>query len=170
MARSNRSPSVGPPMGRDRKVVPLTGLERVRHEPNDLLNRAKLASKHMKYFGLLAEKSSFSDLSPNAELADFVVLSEDPEHQEVTFRAASGEPDFTFTVSFQDPDRIAVVAEACAADILGVVLIKLSHRSSISVDTKPDLGNNELGSNALRFKSTLLMFPGFDDLPAWTKY
>lgn len=137
---------------------------------SDLAERAEIAAKQMRYFGLVAKKSSFSELTPSAKRAGFALLKEDTERKEAGFQWATGKPDFTFSVSFENPDRVSVIAESCAGDIFGLVLVSHSHVPNFSVDTKPWLGNDELGSNALRFRNTLLMFPDFDGMPAWTKY
>jgi hypothetical protein len=85
------------------------------------------------------------------------------------FQWATGEPDFIFSVSFEHPDRVSVIAESCG-DIFGLVLVSHSHVPNISVETKPSLGNQELGRNALRFRNRLLMYADFDRMPAWMKY
>jgi hypothetical protein len=137
---------------------------------SDLVERAEIAAKQMRYFGLAARKSSFSELTPSAKRAGFALLKEDTVRKEARFQWATGKPDFTFSVSFENPDRVSVIAESCAGDIFGLVLVSHSHVPNISVETKPWLGNDELGSNALRFRNTLLRFPDFDGMPAWTKY
>jgi hypothetical protein len=136
---------------------------------SDLVERAEIAAKQMRYFGLIAQKSSFSELLPSAKRAGFALLSEDPERIEAVFQWATGEPDFIFSVSFEHPDRVSVIAESCR-DIFGLVLVSHSHVPNISVETKPSLGNQELGRNALRFRDRLLIYPDFDRMPAWTKY
>ena len=93
----------------------------------------------------------------------------DTEREEAGFRWAAGESDFIFSVSFEHPDRVSVIAEAYG-DLFGLVLLSHSHVPNISVETKPSLGDDELGRNALRFRNVLLMFADFDDRPAWTKY
>jgi hypothetical protein len=150
--------------------APLPGSIEPELKSSDLLERAGIAAKQMRYFGLVAKKSSFSELTPSAKRAGFALLKEDAERKEARFQWATGKPDFTFSVSFENPDRVSVIAESCAEDIFGLVLVSHSHVPNFSVDTKPWLGNDELGSNALGFRNTLLMFPDFDSMPAWTKY
>ena len=138
-------------------------------ESSDLMERAEIAAKQMRYFGLVAKKSSFGELLPSAKRAGFALLNEDTERKEAVFRWTTSEPDFIFSVSFEDPDRVSVIAES-RGDISGLVLVSLSHVPNISVETKPSLGNHELGPYALRFRNILLMFPDFDRTAAWTKY
>ena len=134
-----------------------------------LMQRASNAARQMRYFGLVAKRSSFSELLPSARRAGFTPLSEDRECKEATFKWSAGEPDFIFSVSFNDAARASIVAESCG-DIFGLMLTGCSDVPSISVETNPSLENNELGHHALLFRDILLMFPDFDDLPAWTKY
>ncbi len=136
---------------------------------SSLRERAQVAAKQMKYFGLVAQKSSFGELLPSAKRAGFALLGEDTERKEAAFQWATGQPDFIFSISFEDPQKVSVVAESYQ-DIFGLVLASYSHARTISVETKPSLANHELGRNALRFREILLAFPGFDGRPAWTKY
>ena len=136
--------------------------------PN-LMKRASDAGRQMRYFGLVARKSSFYELLPSARRAGFIPLYEDRQRKEATFQWLTGEPDFIFSVSFNDVARASVIAESCG-DIFGLILTSYSHAPSVSVETNPSLGNRELGRNALLFRDVLLMFPDFDDHPAWTKY
>jgi hypothetical protein len=140
-------------------------------EPNasQLLERAEIAAKQMRYFGLVARKSSFSELLPSAKRAGFALLNERAERKEAGFQWATGEPDFIFSVSFEHPDKVSAIAES-RGDIFGLVLVSYSHVPNISVETKPWLANHELGGNALRFRDLLLKFPDFDGMAAWTKY
>jgi hypothetical protein len=138
-------------------------------DSSDLVERAEMAAKQMRYFGLVAQKSSFSELLPSAKRAGFALLNENTKRKEAEFRWATGEPDFIFSVSFERPERVSVIAESYG-DIFGLVLVSHSHVPDISVETKPSLGKHELGHNALRFRDLLLMFPDFDGMPAWTKY
>ena len=138
-------------------------------ELSGLLERAANAAKQMRYFGLVAQRSSFRELLPSAERAGFALFNEVTDRKEAKFRWATGEPDFIFEVSFEHPDRASVIAESCG-DIFGLVLVSDSRSPNISVETKPWLGNNELGRNALLFRDVLLMFPDFDGTPAWTRY
>ncbi len=71
------------------------------------------------------------------ELASFAKLRH--RAKKAAFRRATGEPDFTFFVSFEIPDRVSIVAEPLG-DIVGLVLVGHSHIPNISVETKPSLG------------------------------
>ena len=143
-------------------------LER-KPELSGLLERAAIAAKQMRYFGLVAQRSSFDELVPSAERAGFALFNAVTNRKQAKFRWAAGEPDFIFDVSFEHPDRASVIAELCR-DIFGLVLVSDLRGPNISVETKPWLGNKELGRNALLFRDVLLMFPDFDGTPAWTKY
>jgi hypothetical protein len=136
---------------------------------SDLRERAEVAAKQMRYFGLVAQKSSFSELLPSARRAGFALLSKYAERREATFQWAIGQPDFIFSVSFEDPERVCVFAES-RQDIFGLVLVSYSHVPNISAETMPSLANHELGRNALRFRKILLTFPDFDGMAAWAKY
>jgi hypothetical protein len=136
---------------------------------SELMERAEIVAKQMRYFGLVARKSSFSELLPSAKRAGFALLNDDAERKEAGFQWATGEPDFIFSVSFEHPDRVSIIAES-RGDIFGLVLVSSSHVPNISVETKPWLANHELGGNALRFRDLLLKLPDFDGMAAWTKY
>ena len=136
---------------------------------SELLERAKLISRQMRYFGLVASKCSFDELFPSARRAQFTLLSSDPQQREARFRWTAGEPDFIFSVSFKDPDKVSVVAESCR-DISGLLLVGHSHVADISVEIKPWLGSDELGPNAIQLREILLSFPGFIETPAWANY
>ncbi len=133
-----------------------------------LMKRASDVGRQMRYFGLVAKRSSFNELLPSARRAGFILLNQDTAHQEATFQWSAGEPDFIFSVSFNDTAKASIVAESCR-DIYGLILTGYSEFPSISVETNPKLENSELGHNATLFRDILLMFPDFDDLPAWTK-
>jgi hypothetical protein len=135
----------------------------------DLTERAEIAAKQMRYFGLIAQKLAFGNLLSSAKRAGFALLSKDVGRKEMKFQWAAGEPDFIFSVSFEDPDRVTVIAESYR-DISGLVLVSVSHVPNISIETKPSLGNHELGPYALQFRNILLAFPDFDQKAAWTKY
>jgi hypothetical protein len=162
--------------GFQRKKPPAMGAKAsfpgfIAPEPNSsgLRERAEIAAKQMRYFGLVAQKSSFSELLPSAKRAGFALLDQKPERKEAAFHWTTDEPDFLFSVSFEHPDKVSVIAESCG-DIFGLVLVSYSHVPNVSVETKPSLANHELGRNALRFRDILLIFPDFDDMAAWTKY
>ena len=133
---------------------------------SDLLQRAKNVAQQMRYFGLVARKCLFSDVVPSAQRAGFVVLSEDPAEKEMRLRWNLGEPDFVFSLSYKEADKVWIVAES-RADILGLILVSHSLSPDISVGTKPWLGSDELGPHALRFQEQLLKLPSFVETPAW---
>lgn len=134
-----------------------------------LMERASNAARQMRYFALAMKKFSFEELISSARRAGFVELGENRQLKEVSFQWGSGTPDLIFSVSFRDPARISVVAES-QADIFGLMLTAYSPISTISVEIKPTLAEQELGHNALLFRDMLLTFSGFDDVPAWIKY
>jgi hypothetical protein len=134
-----------------------------------LMERASNAARQMRYFSLATRQFSFDELSLSATRAGFILVEEDLQLGEASFQWASGEPDLIFSVSFRDPDRVSLIAES-QADIFGLILTAYSHISTTSVETDPAVDDNELGHNALLFRDMLLAIPGFDDLPAWTKY
>lgn len=134
-----------------------------------LMERASNAARQMRYFGLVTKSLSFSELLQSATRAGFTPLNADVRRKEATFEWSEGEADFVFSVSFKDPSGASIVAESCG-DIFGLVLIALPQAANISVETNPILANNELGRNALLFRDILLVYPDFDDMPAWTKY
>ena len=150
--------------------APFLGLVESEEKLSDLFERTEIAAKQMRYFGLVARSSSFSEMLPSAKRAGFALIKEDTKRKEATFQWATGQPDFIFSVSFENPDKVSVVAESRHGDIFGLVLTGHSHVPNFSVETKPSLANHELGRNALRFRDRLLMFPDFDGMPAWTKY
>jgi len=134
-----------------------------------LMERASNAARQMRYFGLAAKRSSFSELLLSAKRAGFTLLNEDTQRKEAMFQWSAGEPDFIFSVSLGDATRASIVAES-RGDIFGLILTGYSHVPNISVETNPSLENKELGRNALVFRDMLLTFPDFDGMPAWTKY
>jgi hypothetical protein len=134
-----------------------------------LMERASNAVRQMRYFSLAIKQFSLDQLNSSAMRAGFVQVEERPQREEASFRWASGPPDLIFSVSFRDPARISIVAES-QADIFGLILTAYSHVSTVSVETNPTVEDNNLGPNALLFRDMLLTFPGFDDMPAWTKY
>ena len=135
----------------------------------DLMERASNAARQMRYFSLAARRFSFDELASSARRAGFILVEEDPQLKEASFQWATGTSDLIFSVSFRDPARISIVAES-QADIFGLILTAYSHITTISVETNPGVEDRELGHNALLFRDMLLATPGFDDMPAWTKY
>src|ERR1700726_4574817 len=134
-----------------------------------LMERASNVAKQMRYFRLVATSLPFNEVLQSAQRAGFNPLNEDTRRKEAAFQWSAGEPDFTFSVSLRDRARASIVAES-RGDIFGLILIAYSHVPSISVETNPTLGSQDLGRNAPLFRDVILMFPDFDDLPAWTKY
>jgi hypothetical protein len=134
-----------------------------------LMERASNVAKQMRYFKLVAMSLPFNELLQSAKRAGFNPLNEDTPRREAAFQWSAGEPDFTFSVSLRDRARASIVAES-RGDIFGLILIGYSHVPSISVETNPSLVSQDLGRNAPLFRDIMLMFPDFDDLPAWTKY
>jgi len=134
-----------------------------------LMARASIAAKQMRYFRLAAKSLSFSELLASAMRAGFTQLNADTQRKEATFQWSVGDPDLVFSVSFGEAARASIVAES-SRDIIGLTLTCYSHAPCISVETNPLLINGELGHNALLFRDILLIFPDFDDLPAWSKY
>ena len=130
-------------------------------ESSRLIERAVIAAKQMRYFRLFIQRASFDELRHSTDRAKFAVNYEDVEHREASFRWAVGEPDFLFFVSFENPARISVFAEAYG-DIFGLIMLSHSRLPNISVDIRPGLETPELGPNALRFRDILLKFPDFD--------
>jgi hypothetical protein len=134
-----------------------------------LMERASHAVRQMRYFSLAIKQFSLDQLASSARRAGFVQVEEGRQRDEASFRWAGGTPDLIFSVSFRDPHRISIVAES-QADIFGLILTAYSPAPSVSVETNPTVEDNNLGPNALLFRDMLLTFPGFDDVPAWTKY
>ena len=127
-----------------------------------LLERAEIAAKQMRYFRLFSEKGSFGELSASARRAGFEVTYEDAVEKEAGFQWPSeGDPDFTFLVSFVDPEVVTVTAESYG-DIFGLVMTSVSNASKISIDAKPSLAEHELGRHAHAVQEILLTFPDFD--------
>jgi hypothetical protein len=126
-----------------------------------LLERAEIAAKLMRYFRLFSEKGSFGELSASAQRAGFEVTYEDAVEKESGFQWPSeGDPDFTFLVSFKDPEVVTVTAES-HGDIFGLVMTNVSNAPKISIEAKPSLAH-ELGRNAHVFQEIILTFPDFD--------
>jgi hypothetical protein len=134
-----------------------------------LMERASNAVRQMRYFGLAIKQFSLDQLISSAWRAGFVQVGEEPQREEASFLWASGTPDLIFSVSFNDPARISIVAES-QADIFGLIVTAYSDVSTVSVETNPTVEDNDLGPSALLFRDMLLTFPGFDGMPAWTKY
>jgi hypothetical protein len=127
-----------------------------------LLERAEIAAKQMRYFRLFSQKASFGELSASAQRAGFEAAYEDALEREAGFQWPSdGDPDFTFLVSFIDPEAVTVTAESYG-DVFGLVMTSISNVPKISIEAKPSLAEHEFGRNARAFQKILLTFPDFD--------
>jgi hypothetical protein len=128
----------------------------------ELLERAEIAARQMRYFRLFSQKGSFDGLSASARRAGFRVTYEDPVQKEAGFQWRSeSDPDFTFFVSFVDSEAVTVTAEA-HRDIFGLVMTSVSNVPKITIEAKPSLAEHELGRNAHDFQTIMLTFPDFD--------
>ena len=134
-----------------------------------LMERASNADRQLQYFALAAKQFSLDDLASSALRAGFIQLAAKTERNETSFRFASGQPDFVFSVSYRDPERISIVAQS-QADIFGLVLTAYSHVSTVSVEINPTIEATDMGNYALLFRDILLTFPRYDDVPAWARY
>jgi hypothetical protein len=134
-----------------------------------LMERVSNAARQMRYFGLAGKQFSFDELISSATRAGFVQTGENLRLKEASFQWGAGAADLIFSVSFRDRSRVSILAES-QADIFGLILTACSDISTISVEINPTVGDKELGENALLFRDMLLTFPGFDGVPAWTKY
>jgi hypothetical protein len=127
-----------------------------------LLERAEIAAKQMMYFRLFSQKGSFEGLGASAKRAGFEMIYEDALGKVAGFRwAADGDPDFTFVVSFGDPEAVLVTADSYG-DIFGLVMTSISNVPKIIVEAKPWLAKDEFGRHARVFRKILLTFPDFD--------
>jgi hypothetical protein len=129
-----------------------------------LLERAEVAAKQMRYFRLFSQRGSFGELSASAKRAGFELIQEDAfGRKEAGFQwAADGaQLDFSFHVSFENPEAVSVIAESYR-DIFGLVMISHSHLPKIGIEAKPSPEKREFGRNADRFRKILLTFPDFD--------
>jgi hypothetical protein len=126
-----------------------------------LTERAEIAAKQMRYFRLFSQKGSFEGLGASAKRAGFEMIYEDAFGKVAGFRwAADGDSDFTFFVSFGDPEAVLVTADSCG-DIFGLVMISISNIPKIIVKAKP-FAKHEVGPNAHLFRKIILTFPDFD--------
>jgi hypothetical protein len=139
-----------------RELTVLSGPNSLR-----LRERAKLAAKQMGYFHLFSKKGSFEGLAESAKRAGFMLAYEDTARKVAGFRWASGQPDFIFLVSYEDPEAASVIAQS-QRDIFGLIMISHSHLPKISVEMKPLLEKRQVGRNARQFREILLTFPDFD--------
>jgi hypothetical protein len=130
-------------------------------KPPEFLERAEIAAKQMRYFRLFSQKGSFESLSASAKRAGFDVIHEYALDQVASFRWGEGDPDFTFFVSFSDPDAVLVNAES-HGDIFGLTMTSISSAPKMVVEAKYWLTKQEFGRNAYRFRKILLTFPDFD--------
>jgi len=131
----------------------------------DLLRRAKIVEKQLAYFGVVVRKCSFEDAIPSAERAGFTLVVSNEANKEAVLEWPA-EPDFLFSLSFEDPAMISIVAES-RGDIYGLSLVSHSAMTDVSVELKPSLRMDQLGKNALQFRDVLLSLPHFVERPAW---
>lgn len=134
-----------------------------------LMERASNAVRQMRYFALATKQFTFDELTSSAARAGFILRAEYAQLEEASFEWGGGTPDLIFTASYRDPARVSVVAES-QSDVFGLILTAYSQISTISVEINPTIEGRELGENALLFRDLILTFPGFDDVPAWTRY
>ena len=136
--------------------------------PNDnfrvLLRRAKSVEKQLAYFGVVVRKCSFDEAIPSAERAGFTLVASNAANKEAVLEWPA-EPDFFFSVSFEDPAMISIVAES-RGDIYGLNLVTHSGMEEFSVELKPWL-MDQFGRNTLQFRDVLLSLPQFIETPAW---
>jgi hypothetical protein len=134
------------------------------NQPSRLEQRANAVAKQMQYFHLFTQRGRFEDLVPSAERAGFVVGHRDSFRKAVTFYwRRDSKPDFGFHVSFDDPLRTSVTAEAYG-DIFGVIMVGLADRSTICVTIKPAVAPRSLGRYARSFQKLLLAQAGFGEV------
>ena len=131
----------------------------------DLLRRAKSVKRQFAYFGLVVRKCSFDDAIPSAERAGFTLVASNAAGKEAVLEW-SAEPDFLFSLSFENPAIIWIVAES-RDDIYGLNLVSHSGMAKVSVELKPWVGMDQLGRNTLEFRDVLLSLLGFVETPAW---
>jgi hypothetical protein len=131
----------------------------------DLLRRAKTLEKQLAYFGVVVRKCSFDEAIPSAERAGFTLVASNAANKEAVLEWPA-EPDFFFSVSFEDPAMISIVAES-RGDIYGLNLVTHSGMEEFSVELKPWLGMDQFGRNTLQFRDVLLSLPQFIETPAW---
>ena len=131
----------------------------------DLLRRAKIVEKQLAYFGVVVRKCSFEDAIASAERAGFTLVVSNEANKEAVLEWPA-EPDFLFSLSFEDPAMISVVAES-RGDIYGLSLVSHSAMTDVSVELKPSLRMDQLGKNALQFRDVLLSLSHFVERPAW---
>ena len=124
------------------------------------LERAENAAKQMRYFRLFSQRGSFESLSVSAKRAGFEVIYEYALDRVASFRWAEGDPDFTFFVSFSDPEAVLVNADSYG-DIFGLTMTSISSAPKIVVEAKPWLTKHEFGRNAQPFRQLLLKHPDF---------
>ena len=131
----------------------------------DLLRRASTVGKQLAYFGVVARKCSFDEAISSAERAGFTLVASNTASKEAVLEWPL-EPDFLFSLSFQDPAMISIVAES-RSDIYGLNLVTHSGTDEFCVELKPSLGLERFGRNALQFRDVLLSLPQFVETPAW---
>jgi len=131
----------------------------------DLLRRANTVAKQLAYFGVVVRKCSFGEAISSAERAGFTLVASNAASREAVLEWPL-EPDFLFSLSYEDPAMISIVAES-RGDIYGLNLVSHSGMDEFSVELKASLGLDRFGSNALQFRDVLLSLPQFVETPAW---
>lgn len=128
------------------------------------LERAEATAKQMRYFRLFSQRGQFDQLCASARRAGFEVIYQVDLDREAAFRwvADADHPDFTFHLSFEDPEAVLVTAESYG-DIFGLIMTSSSNLPKINIEPKASLEQHELGRNALQFRRTMLTFSDFDD-------
>lgn len=134
-----------------------------------LMERASNAVRQTRYFALATKRFTFDELTSSAARAGFILKAEYRQLGEASFEWGRGAADLVFTASYRDPAWVTLVAES-QSDVFGLILTAYSQISTISVEINPTIEGRELGENALLFRDLILTFPGFDDVPAWTRY
>jgi hypothetical protein len=128
-----------------------------------LEDRAEAAAKQMRYFRLFSQHGSFDEIGASARRAGFVVIQEGPFEANFRWAADHDRPDFTFHVSLDDQEEMAMTAISCARDLAGLVMTGHSGEPNISIETDGQLERHELGRHADRFQSLMLAHQDFDD-------
>ena len=127
-----------------------------------LVARAEIAAKQMRYFRVFSQRGSFIELAASAKRAGFEMTQQDTLERKASFHWLSkADRDFTFMVSFEDPEAVTVTAEL-HGDIYGLIMTSVSNIPRIGIEAKSSLVEDEFRENAQLFKKILLTFPDFD--------
>jgi hypothetical protein len=128
-----------------------------------LQERAEGAAKQMRYFRLFSQRGSFDELGASARRAGFKITHEDVFEARFQWAGSTGDPDFTFRVSYDPLEAVSVTAESCQRDIFGLVMTSVATEPTIVVEMKQSLEEFRIGRNADQLRRILLAFPDFDD-------